>query len=85
MTAPLAGAPSPPLKVLRMGSFGGSYFRPIRSSVMGGALLSSAWEDGIPKAWLAGLNVKRQVANPMYEADVNRYGVKCGKCGHDDR
>ena len=29
------------------------------------------------------VNVKRQVANPMYEADVNRYGVKCGKCGRD--
>ncbi len=34
-----------PEEVLRAGSFGGTYFRPIRSSVMGGRLVEKAWED----------------------------------------
>ena len=32
----------------------------------------------IPPSWIQGLNIKTQVANPTYLADINRYGVKCG-------
>ena len=36
-----------PEEVLRAGSFGGTYFRPIRSSVLGGRTLERAWEDEV--------------------------------------
>ena len=67
-----------PTEVLRMGSFGGGYFRPIYSSVLKSDI-DRAWDDGIPKTWLKGLDIQKQVASPVYDASVNKYGVKCGQ------
>ena len=36
-----------PEEVLKAGSFGGTYFRPIRSSVFDGKVLERAWEDEV--------------------------------------
>lgn len=66
-----------PADVLRMGSFGGGYFRPIYSTVAD-KLFVRAWDD-IPKKWLEGLDVPKQVASSIYDVTVNRYGVKCGQ------
>ncbi|CAN0070358.1 unnamed protein product, partial [Ectocarpus sp. 13 AM-2016] len=51
-----------PKQVLRMGSFGGTYFRPIKSSVTG-KTYRDQWKE-FPADWFEGLNVKRQVASP---------------------
>ncbi|CAM9649710.1 unnamed protein product [Ectocarpus sp. 12 AP-2014] len=65
-----------PKQVLRMGSFGGTYFRPIKSSVTG-KTYRDQWKE-FPADWFEGLNVKRQVASPTYLNSVNTYGVHCG-------
>lgn len=66
-----------PAEVLRMGSFGGGYFRPIYSSVANWKF-DRVWEE-LPKQWLKDLDVPKQVANPVYDVTVNKYGVKCGQ------
>ena len=65
-----------PKEVLQLGSFGGTYFRPIYSGVKGESR-SGQWKE-LPKDWLEGLNVGRQVASRSYDVGVNKYGVKCG-------
>jgi len=66
-----------PAEVLGMGSFGGTYFRPIYSSCTKRKYGPEVWEE-LPQDWLKGLNVKTQVACPVYDASRNKYGVKCG-------
>ncbi|XP_052807409.1 uncharacterized protein LOC128236534 [Mya arenaria] len=65
-----------PKEVLHMGSFGGTYYRPIYSSITK-KNYSGAWKE-LPKDWLEGLSLSKQVSNPKYDVGVNRYGVKCG-------
>lgn len=65
-----------PKEVLQAGSFGGTYFRPIKSSVTG-EKYSGVWKE-LPKNWLEGLDIPRQVASSPYRAEVNTYKVKCG-------
>lgn len=66
-----------PKEVLQLGSFGGTYFRPIYSSVTKQKYGKEVWEE-LPKDWLTGLNIRTQVASPVYDSKVNKYGVKCG-------
>ncbi|TRY80976.1 hypothetical protein TCAL_02966 [Tigriopus californicus] len=66
-----------PAQVLQAGSFGGTYFRPIYSSVTGEKYGASVWQE-LPDHWLTGLNVKTQVASSIYDAQVNKYKAKCG-------
>ena len=65
-----------PKEVLHAGSFGGTYFRPIYSSVTGKSY-NKAHEE-FPADWFEGLNLKRQVTRSTYDKGVNKYGVKCG-------
>ena len=62
-----------PAEVLRAGAFGGSYFRPIASSVRALVLLDAARE--LPPAWLEG-GIKCE--GTVYNPSLNKYGVKCG-------
>jgi len=66
-----------PKDVLQLGSFGGTYFRPIYSSVTKKKYGSEVWKE-LPADWLQGLDVKRQVASSVYDTSVNKYKVKCG-------
>jgi hypothetical protein len=66
-----------PKEVLQMGSFGGTYFRPIKSGCTGLTYGPEVWQE-LPEDWLKGLNIKVQVSSPTYRTSVNRYGVKCG-------
>eukprot|EP00088_Acartia_fossae_P046873 TRINITY_DN5074_c0_g1_i1.p1 TRINITY_DN5074_c0_g1~~TRINITY_DN5074_c0_g1_i1.p1 ORF type:complete len:298 (-),score=92.48 TRINITY_DN5074_c0_g1_i1:457-1350(-) len=66
-----------PKEVLQMGSFGGTYFRPIYSSVTKQKYGSEVWKE-LPPDWLEGLNVKTQVASSIYDESKNKYKVKCG-------
>ncbi|CAM9280140.1 unnamed protein product [Hapterophycus canaliculatus] len=59
-----------------MGSFGGTYYRPISSSVTG-KTYRDQWKE-FPEDWFEGMNIQRQVANPTYLNSVNMYGVHCG-------
>lgn len=65
-----------PKQVLQMGSFGGTYFRPIVSGVTGESLKNQHKE--FPADWFDGLDIKKQVVARKYDAGENKYGVKCG-------
>ena len=65
-----------PAEVLGRGSFGGGYFRDIRSGVTK-ARYSEVWRE-LPAEWLEGLDVGRMVAGEAYDAKINRHGVNCG-------
>ena len=66
-----------PKQVLQLGSFGGTYFRPIESGVTGESYGAEVWKE-LPGDWLEGLDVERQVASPEYDKEVNRYRVRSG-------
>lgn len=66
-----------PKEVLQAGSFGGTYFRPIRSAVTKKIYGDEVWKE-LPSDWLDGLDVQKQVASPIYDSDVNKWHVKCG-------
>ena len=65
-----------PKEILQLGSFGGTYFRPIHSSVTGKDY-RGAWKE-FPKDWFQSLDIETQVASSKYNKEVNKYGVKCG-------
>jgi hypothetical protein len=65
-----------PKEVLQMGSFGGTYFRPITSSVTRQSY-KDVWKE-LPEDWLKGLNIKTQVASSTYSKSVNKYKEACG-------
>ena len=70
-----------PYEVLQMGSFGGTYFRPIESHVTQSKFKSSEVLTEYPKEWWAPMgkaNMKRMLATTAYDQTVNTYGVKCG-------
>lgn len=65
-----------PKEILQAGSFGGGYFRPIKSSVTG-EKHKDCWNE-FPAEWFEGLKVPLSVANPTYDKSRNKYKVKCG-------
>lgn len=65
-----------PKEILQMGSFGGTYFRPISSKVTG-LSYKDVWKE-LPEDWLQGLNVKTQIASSAYQKSVNKYKETCG-------
>lgn len=65
-----------PKEVLQGGSFGGTYFRPIYSSITK-QHYKDVWQE-LPEDWLDGLNISKQVASSTYRENVNTYNVKCG-------
>ena len=67
-----------PKQVFKMGSFGGTYFRPIDSSVTNKHYTSSEAMRGLPKSWFRGLDLDTMVTSSKYDKKVNKYKVKCG-------
>jgi hypothetical protein len=65
-----------PKEVLQAGSFGGTYFRPITSSVTK-LDYDKMWLE-LPQNWLQGLDVAKMVSSSEYHNEVNTYKVKCG-------
>jgi hypothetical protein len=74
--APLFKPNLTPAEVLALGSFGGTYFRDIKSGVTG-QQYRSTWRE-LPAEWLKGLDVPHQVASSKYNIRVNKYKVDCG-------
>ena len=66
-----------PKEILQMGSFGGTYFRPIYSSVTKKNYGKEVYEE-LPKDWLEGLNIKKKIASLNYDININKYKAKCG-------
>ena len=67
-----------PHQVLKLGSFGGTYFRPIYSSVTKKHYKSHDVIKEYPKSWFKGINIEKMVTSPDYDKNVNKYKVKCG-------
>jgi len=66
-----------PREVIQAGSFGGTYYRAIYSSVTQIQYDDKQWEE-FPKDWFEGLNIKKMVTNQNYNNAVNKYKVPCG-------
>lgn len=66
-----------PEEIIREGSFGGSYWRPIRSKHLG-IDIQDDWKE-LPEAWTAGLDIGKFLTNTSYDAEINKYGVACGQ------
>lgn len=68
-----------PEEVLRAGSFGGTYFRPITSAVTNIRYRASdVLRDSVKAEWIQGLNASSVLSSSTYTAMVNKYKVKCG-------
>jgi hypothetical protein len=67
-----------PKQVFKMGAFGGTYFRPIHSSVTGEDYTPKQAMKGLPKEWFKGLDIDTMVISSKYDKKVNKYKVKCG-------
>ena len=67
-----------PQQVLKMGSFGGTYFRPIYSSVTKKHYKSEDVIKEFPNSWFKGINIEKMVTSSDYDKNVNKYKVKCG-------
>jgi len=71
-----------PKEILQAGSFGGTYFRPIYSSITNKSYGAEVWEE-LPSDWLQGLDINTLVASSVYNKKVNKYKVKCGSSLED--
>lgn len=67
-----------PEEILRVGSFGGTYFRPIKSAVCPGVKFGDeVWQE-LPRKWIQGLDPKLHLCSSTYRPSVNKYKVKSG-------
>jgi len=68
-----------PEEVLRAGSFGGTYFRPISSAVTNVHYNPTAvLKDTVQSSWIDGLNKSTMLTSTKYNTSINKYKVKCG-------
>ena len=67
-----------PKQVLRMGSFGGTYFRDIHSSVTGKNHKGKTVIKSLPDDWLKGVDIEKKITSSKYDKNVNKFKVKCG-------
>lgn len=68
-----------PEEVLRAGSFGGTYFRPIVSSVTNIKYNpKDVLKETVDPKWISNLDHKTMLTSPIYKQTVNKYKVKCG-------
>ncbi|KAF9772792.1 hypothetical protein IL306_009477 [Fusarium sp. DS 682] len=66
-----------PEEIIREGSFGGSYWRPLFSKRLG-ITIQDDWRE-LPTSWTAGLNVDEYLTSDAYNPEINKYGVACGQ------
>lgn len=65
-----------PKEMFQSGVFGGTYFRPIHSSITGKDYKDQHLE--FPKSWWTGLNIKKYVTSSSCDISINKYGAKSG-------
>ena len=68
-----------PKQVLRMGSFGGTYFRDIHSSVTGKNYKGKTVIKNLPKDWFQGLDIDKKITSSK-SFFVNLYPQCCNVC-----
>ena len=66
-----------PQEIIVMGSFGGTYFRPIHSSVTG-LNYKDEHKEFEDLGWYSKLNIKKMVTSSTYNNDVNKFNCSCG-------
>lgn len=66
-----------PEAIIREGSFGGSYWRPLYSRRLR-TTVRDDWHE-LPAAWTDGLDVARYLTSPTYDPEANKYSVACGQ------
>jgi hypothetical protein len=67
-----------PKEILQAGSFGGTYFRPIKSAVCPNIKFGDeVWKE-LPEDWIKDLDPAIHLNSATYRSSVNMYGVKCG-------
>ncbi|KAF4454622.1 hypothetical protein F53441_2856 [Fusarium austroafricanum] len=66
-----------PEEIIREGSFGGSYWRPLFSKRLG-ISVKDDWRE-LPTSWTDGLNVDQYLTSNTYDPEINKYGVACGQ------
>ena len=67
-----------PKQVLQNGSFGGTYFRDIYSSVTQKKYKGKKVIEEFPKNWFTGLDLEQKILSQNYDKKLNKYGVECG-------
>lgn len=68
-----------PEEIMRAGSFGGTYFRPIVSAVTNLRYSASdVLKDTVDAKWIDGLDKKNMLTSSTYRPSVNKFGKKCG-------
>lgn len=68
-----------PEEVLRGGSFGGTYFRPIHSAVTNVVYDPlTVLKTSVSAEWISGLNRPKLLTSKVYDTSVNKFKVKCG-------
>ncbi len=65
-----------PSEMFKLGSFGGTYWRPIYSTIVNKNLNNKHLK--FPKSWWQGINPETHLTNPNYNKAVNKYKVKVG-------
>ena len=71
-----------PSEIFKLGSFGGTYWRPIYSAVVNKKLKDQHLK--YPKSWWKGIHESQlTTAWNKYNAKINNYGVKCGSMLED--
>ncbi|KAF4945676.1 hypothetical protein FSARC_14391 [Fusarium sarcochroum] len=66
-----------PEEIIREGSFGGSYWRPLFSKRLR-TTVRDDWRE-LPASWTTGLDVETYLTSASYNPEVNKYGVTCGQ------
>ena len=68
-----------PEEILRAGSFGGTYFRPITSAVTNVTYKpSQVLKDTVHSSWIINLDAKTMLTSSTYRPSINKYKKKCG-------
>ena len=65
-----------PKEMFQLGSFGGTYWRPIYSGVNKKEYKNQ--HKKYPKSWFKGLDEKTQLTSETYDININKYKVKVG-------
>ncbi|WKT54178.1 hypothetical protein QSH57_004762 [Fusarium oxysporum f. sp. vasinfectum] len=66
-----------PNQIIREGSFGGSYWRPLFSKRFV-ITIQDDWRK-LPSSLMAGLNVDEYLTSDTYNPEINKYRVACGQ------
>jgi len=72
-----------PKDVFKKGAFGGTYFRPINSTITKKKYKSKDVISEYPKSWFKGIDIEKKITSSKYDKKVNKYGVKCGSSLED--